>query len=268
MPAAAPAAGDRIDAAQERAFGTDPRATATSRTGIGAAVVPEPPVGPLPQRELGPAPRQDIRVQRSAIPAPIAPRPVVADRTPPARALAQAALISARAPHPGEPWSPGTDLGAARNTPDTAPAPGPASPVAGTALSFARRIAVQRHTATSPVTAVATLDRPAPVPAPLTYRTVEVAAGESAASALPPATETASIQRDTDGGAATTQRALMAGGADTSAAGPAVTPAGYQQPDQEQIEELANRLVGPLARRLKAEMLLDRERRGVRIDTW
>lgn len=39
---------------------------------------------------------------------------------------------------------------------------------------------------------------------------------------------------------------------------PAVTP--------EQLEELAKRLTGPLIRRIKAEMLLDRERRGLRTD--
>jgi hypothetical protein len=39
---------------------------------------------------------------------------------------------------------------------------------------------------------------------------------------------------------------------------PAATP--------EQLEELAKRLTGPLIRRIKAEMLLDRERRGLRTD--
>ena len=34
----------------------------------------------------------------------------------------------------------------------------------------------------------------------------------------------------------------------------------------EQLEELAKRLAGPLIRRIKAEMLLDRERRGLRTD--
>ncbi|WP_407922363.1 hypothetical protein, partial [Agromyces humi] len=34
----------------------------------------------------------------------------------------------------------------------------------------------------------------------------------------------------------------------------------------EAIEKLAQRLYGPLVRRLKAELLLDRERRGIRID--
>jgi hypothetical protein len=35
----------------------------------------------------------------------------------------------------------------------------------------------------------------------------------------------------------------------------------------EQLEDLAKRLAGPLIRRIKAEMLLDRERRGLRTDT-
>ena len=34
----------------------------------------------------------------------------------------------------------------------------------------------------------------------------------------------------------------------------------------ENVEKLARRLYGPLVRRLKAELLLDRERRGIRID--
>ena len=40
---------------------------------------------------------------------------------------------------------------------------------------------------------------------------------------------------------------------------------GAATPDQ--LEELAKRLAGPLIRRIKAEMLLDRERRGLRTDT-
>ena len=35
----------------------------------------------------------------------------------------------------------------------------------------------------------------------------------------------------------------------------------------DQLEELAKRLAGPLIRRIKAEMLLDRERRGLRTDS-
>ncbi len=44
---------------------------------------------------------------------------------------------------------------------------------------------------------------------------------------------------------------------------PAATDQGMSQ---EQVDELADRLVGPIVRRIKADMLLDRERRGLRID--
>jgi hypothetical protein len=45
---------------------------------------------------------------------------------------------------------------------------------------------------------------------------------------------------------------------------PGAAPASGSSP--EQLEELARRLVAPLSRRLKAEMLIDRERRGHRTD--
>ena len=48
-----------------------------------------------------------------------------------------------------------------------------------------------------------------------------------------------------------------------SAGTPGLT--GATTPDQ--LEELAKRLAGPLIRRIKAEMLLDRERRGLRTDS-
>jgi len=35
---------------------------------------------------------------------------------------------------------------------------------------------------------------------------------------------------------------------------------------QDLVDELARRLVGPIVRRIKADMLLDRERRGLRTD--
>jgi hypothetical protein len=50
-----------------------------------------------------------------------------------------------------------------------------------------------------------------------------------------------------------------------AAAAPADGGAGAA-PDPEQLEELARRLVPSLVRRLKAEMLVDRERRGLRTD--
>ncbi|MDQ0894645.1 hypothetical protein [Agromyces ramosus] len=50
------------------------------------------------------------------------------------------------------------------------------------------------------------------------------------------------------------------GGAHTSVAPAPPAPAG------ENVEQLARKLYGPLVRRIKAELLLDRERRGIRID--
>lgn len=54
----------------------------------------------------------------------------------------------------------------------------------------------------------------------------------------------------------------------TAPAGPATAPApaADEEMSQEQVDELAKRLVGPIVRRIKADMLLDRERRGLRID--
>jgi hypothetical protein len=46
----------------------------------------------------------------------------------------------------------------------------------------------------------------------------------------------------------------------------AAAAGGAAQASPEQLEELAKRLAGPLIRRIKAEMLLDRERRGLRTD--
>ena len=48
--------------------------------------------------------------------------------------------------------------------------------------------------------------------------------------------------------------ASAAGAAASAAAGP------------EAVEQLVRRLYGPLVRRIKSELLLDRERRGIRID--
>jgi hypothetical protein len=36
----------------------------------------------------------------------------------------------------------------------------------------------------------------------------------------------------------------------------------------EEVEALAHKLAGPMMRRIRAEMLLDRERRGLRTDSW
>ncbi|QEO14096.1 hypothetical protein FLP10_06425 [Agromyces intestinalis] len=55
-------------------------------------------------------------------------------------------------------------------------------------------------------------------------------------------------------------------GAASAATGATAAPAAPAADDPAAIETLAGRLYGPLVRRLKAELLLDRERRGIRID--
>ncbi|GAA1847244.1 hypothetical protein [Agromyces salentinus] len=76
------------------------------------------------------------------------------------------------------------------------------------------------------------------------------------APGAPPPDGPGSVSPPADGGTASV--AASAGAAAPGAAGIDTSPAG--------IESLAARLYGPLARRLKAELLLDRERRGIRID--
>ena len=51
-------------------------------------------------------------------------------------------------------------------------------------------------------------------------------------------------------------------------AGRALSPAaaGAAAAPTENVEQLVRKLYGPLVRRIKAELLLDRERRGIRID--
>ncbi|BCW71119.1 hypothetical protein [Arthrobacter sp. NicSoilB8] len=66
----------------------------------------------------------------------------------------------------------------------------------------------------------------------------------------------------TPAGAARQEQA--AGGVAARGAAASGIPAGATP---EQLEDLAKRLAGPLIRRIKAEMLLDRERRGLRTDT-
>jgi hypothetical protein len=66
------------------------------------------------------------------------------------------------------------------------------------------------------------------------------------------------------GGTATEPAGAAAQGPATRGATASGSPAGATP---EQLEELAKRLAGPLIRRIKAEMLLDRERRGLRTDT-
>jgi hypothetical protein len=74
------------------------------------------------------------------------------------------------------------------------------------------------------------------------------------------------VQRQEPAAAPATEPAPAAAPGAPAAPG-AGTPGSAGAATPEQLEELARRLVAPLARRLKAEMLLDRERRGLRTDT-
>lgn len=74
---------------------------------------------------------------------------------------------------------------------------------------------------------------------------------------------TAASQDSLDAGASVQ---ADAGAPPAGAAQPVPGAAGAPAATPEQLEELAKRLTGPLIRRIKAEMLLDRERRGLRTD--
>lgn len=66
------------------------------------------------------------------------------------------------------------------------------------------------------------------------------------------------------------EASAAAGAADGAAApaGGAAGGRGAEASSPEQVEALAQRLFAPLMRRIRAEMLLDRERRGLRTDSW
>jgi hypothetical protein len=84
-----------------------------------------------------------------------------------------------------------------------------------------------------------------------------IAASESSSDTQP------SVQ--TDAGSPPAVAAQPVPGAATNASVGKQAP-GASAATPEQLEELAKRLTGPLIRRIKSEMLLDRERRGLRTD--
>jgi hypothetical protein len=114
----------------------------------------------------------------------------------------------------------------------------------------------------------ATTQRDEADPAPRSWqslpaRKVESAGGHSTAAGEDGSDAGASVQTDAGPPAARAVQPV----AGTAADGPAGKQAsGAQAATPEQLEDLAKRLTGPLIRRIKAEMLLDRERRGLRTD--
>ncbi|WP_211879934.1 hypothetical protein [Pseudarthrobacter albicanus] len=97
----------------------------------------------------------------------------------------------------------------------------------------------------------------------------------SAAAPGPPAQSTAvpepadggpSVQDGTEPAPAGTGPAQDGPAPQGAAARGAAAPGAAPPATPDQLEDLAKRLAGPLIRRIKAEMLLDRERRGLRTD--
>ncbi|MDQ0821178.1 hypothetical protein QFZ79_003552 [Arthrobacter sp. V4I6] len=104
-------------------------------------------------------------------------------------------------------------------------------------------------------------------------RDAEIPPPDSATAVPAPVIPPTSAPEGADGGAAVqgaepvTAGPGLPGQASAGAAPAGATAAGNAaQASPEQLEELAKRLAGPLIRRIKAEMLLDRERRGLRTD--
>ncbi len=100
-----------------------------------------------------------------------------------------------------------------------------------------------------------------PVPAPTTVavqaRPTDDEPPTVAAPAPPPAA-------DPPGTAAVVARA----GEPAATPGAAAAPAGAAAGGATDVEALAQQLFNPMLRRMKAELLLDRERRGMRTDAW
>jgi len=70
------------------------------------------------------------------------------------------------------------------------------------------------------------------------------------------------------GSAGGAPRAPAAGPSADWSSGQATAGSGPDGGGPEQVEALAQKLLGPLLRRIKAELLLDRERNGLRTDSW
>ncbi|WP_188539254.1 eisosome protein 1 [Kocuria dechangensis] len=114
---------------------------------------------------------------------------------------------------------------------------------------------------------------PSPASSPGLWESMQESAQESvqrqetaisattAPGSVPPDGSTTAVQREA-AVAAQDSRST------TVPAGPGAVPGppGGTGMSPEQIDELAQRLVAPIVRRIKADMLLDRERRGLRTD--
>jgi len=101
---------------------------------------------------------------------------------------------------------------------------------------------------------------PPPVPAPTTVSVQTMHLEERPSTGTAPAPPAA----DPPGAAPVVARA----GETAAPAGTSAGPAGAAPGGATDVEALAQRLFHPMLRRMKAELLLDRERRGMRTDAW
>ncbi|MGR0219714.1 hypothetical protein [Agromyces sp. ZXT2-6] len=226
-PPAPPAAAPVAEHAHGRRAGVDPRSHSPEVHALGGqSVVPGPDDG---AGRSGPV--RDV-LQRSAA---VTPQPATIPEP------AAAPSILAAAPGTATPFATvhGARSGPAPvDSPPIAPPPPPRRAPLPVAASAAEP-SVQRE-AESAAEPPAPSEPPGPPPeTPSTSSDGSTSSPDAAASA-------------TATGAAAAATAAL--GADAAATSPAA------------IETLAGQLYGPLVRRLKAELLLDRERRGVRID--
>jgi len=119
------------------------------------------------------------------------------------------------------------------------PPPGDVPQRSDTASPGGLPLRLQRDAAPDPAPTEPAAEAPEPVPAPAPAPAAVAAVAGAGTSDHPG------------------QPMSAASGGTAGATGP-TTP--------EQLDDLARRLMGPLTRRLKAEMILDRERRGMRVD--
>ncbi len=149
---------------------------------------------------------------------------------------------------------------------DTAPSIGEPGRVFTSARSQAGSVRVDaaRATAREPMPVAAA---PVPSSAPVAQRSAsgEVARVEQTARGVGGPTDLASGSAPVAGGSAERSDVVVqsAPAASSTTTTPAPAPPAAAP---ENVEQLVRKLYGPLVRRIKAELLLDRERRGIRID--
>lgn len=249
--------------------GPEPPAPGTLWTGQDPSRRPVP--APVP-REPSAVPSSGVRKSTATGPGPVVSRPATTEQhrlpasgtgpAPDPLPPREVAILSAAS---GSAVAPGGEAAGGRAAAGDASAPVGALQRSGTgptpsALPGAGRAALPGTADDDPSGGTAPVALRLVTRSPASPLSGPVPAGPDAGDLGPP------------GGPGTVQRVAAAGTpVDTAPAqdtrpSAAPVPPGRRRLDQEEVDELAKQLVGPIVRRIKAEMLLDRERRGLRID--